>query len=248
MAEESCTALLLGPDPPPPRLGPCSTSWIPVVRAEPVAGCAGRLVGAGRFDFVAFTSPRAPRFLALDARRSGLEGEVRSLLSKAVVGAVGPRTAREARESLGVEPVVPARHTGEDLARLALSLGVRRAAWVRGNVYNPGFESVMRGGGVELIEVEAYRVEVDWTAAERAAREAGRHDFLVLTSPLIASAVLPRLEKRPKRAVLIIGPTTLKRALDLGVESLEYCVAEEFSLDGLAACAARYVGGRGARA
>ncbi len=241
MAPEACTALLLGPDPPPPTLGPCRTSWIPVIKTELVEGCAQRLLEAGDFDFIAFTSPRAPRALARDAGASGVTDEVKALASKAIVGAVGPRTAREVRLHLGVNPVIPPRHTGEDLARLAVSLRVRRVAWIRGNIYNTGFRSVVKLHKVGLVEVEAYKVLVDEVAAGRAALLADTYDFLVLTSPLIAFNVLPRLRKPPKRAILVIGPTTLRRALELGLDRFEYCVPEVYSLDGLALCVKRYI-------
>lgn len=241
MAPEACTALLLGPDPPPPTLGPCRTSWIPVIKTEPTKGCAWRLLEAGNFDFIAFTSPRAPRALANDAKAGGVIEEVRALVSKAIVGAVGPRTALEVKLHLGVDPVIPPRHTGEDLARLAVSLQVRRVAWVRGDIYNTGFRSVVEHHKVDLVEIEAYKVSVDEAAAERAALLAGTYDFLVLTSPLIASSMLPRLEKPPRRAILVIGPTTLKRALELGLDRFEHCVPEAYSLDGLALCVKRYI-------
>ncbi|GAB6147544.1 uroporphyrinogen-III synthase [Stetteria hydrogenophila] len=248
MAEEApCTALLLGPDPPPPRLGPCRAAWVPVLRADPVPGCSLNLLRAGPVDFIAFTSPRAPRALEADARARGVLGELRRLAARAVVGAVGPRTARAVREALGVEPVTPARYTGRDLALLAASREAGRVAWVRGSVYNRDFKSVVEASGAALVEVEAYRITADEEAAEKAAREAGRHDFLALTSPLIASLVLPRLRDPPKRAVLVIGPTTLRKALEYGVEAFNYCVPEEYSLEGLAACIEGYLGGGGPR-
>ncbi len=241
MAEEDCTALLLGPDPPPPTLGPCRTYWIPVIRAEPVKGCARRLLEAGRLDFIAFTSPRAPRALSGDAEADGAIDDLKALVASVTVGAVGPRTALEVTRRLGVEPVMPPRYTGVELARLAVSLGARRLAWVRGSVYNIGFKSVVESHGIDLVEVEAYRVVVDEEAAEKAASRVGRHDFLVLTSPLIASTLLPRLREPPRRAILVIGPTTLKKALEAGLEGFEYCVPETYNLDGLALCVKRYI-------
>ena len=233
LAEEACVAVLAGPDPPPPRLGPCKTAWRPALRVEPVPGAWRLLLEAldSGADAVALTSPRAVRALAPGARL------LAPRLSRVTVAAVGPATAGLARRLLGVEPLVPREYTGLELGRLLAGLGVGRVAWPRGSVAGPGLPEALSRAGVELVDFVAYRVLGDHEGAREAAAEASRSAALVVTSGLVASLVLPRLAPPGPRLTVILGPTTLSRARPLLEEAgLEYCVASPHTLEGAALC------------
>lgn len=235
LAGEACVAVLAGPDPPPPSLGPCRTAWRPAVRAEPLPAAWARLLDAleSGADAVALTSPRAVRALAPGA------GRLAPLLTRVTVAAVGPATAGEARRLLGVDPLVPREYTGEALGRLLASLGARRVAWPRGSVAGAGLPRALAEAGVELVGVTVYMLEADHEGAREAALEASSARALVLTSGLIAGLVAPRLHPPGPRLTVILGPTTLKAARrHLERAGLDYCIARPHTLEGAARCLA----------
>ncbi|MEB2837361.1 MAG: uroporphyrinogen-III synthase [Desulfurococcales archaeon] len=231
----NCRALLLGPDPPPPRLGPCETLWVPLHAAIPVSASHARAVAAaGASDYVALTSPRAARALAGDAASHGSLGLLREALASARVAAVGPVTAAEAERLLGARvQAVAEPHTGEALGRLLLRLGAGRVAWLRGDPAGSGLRRILLGAGVELVEVLVYRLVPTGRLGE-ALEALGSVDYVALTSPSIAEALAPGLRGPGGPRVVAIGPTTASRARGLGVRV--DCVASPHTLEGVGAC------------
>lgn len=233
-----CRALLAGPDPPPPRLGPCKTVWIPVYRAVPIAGSAAQALSKiESAEVVVFTSPRAPRFLAFDANSHGLAWRLRALLRGTVVGAVGPATAASVKHSLDVEAsIVPRIQTGSGLAYELANRGYRRVAWVRGYPAGRGLRDGLMRARVDLAETIVYALLP--TGLEGLAVQVlkdGAAEYLVATSPSIARLISKRLGTENMRArIVAIGPTTARALTSKGMRV--DCVPEHYDLGGVAAC------------
>jgi uroporphyrinogen-III synthase len=228
-----CRALLLGPDPPPPRLGPCSTLWLPAHRALALAGShAAAIALALEAGLVAFTSPRAPRALYWDAHVHGRLDELLDAFRAVEAAAVGPRTAGEAGRILGVRvSLVAEPHTSEELARRILEAGWRSVAWIRGDPAGRGMRRILKGSGVDLLEVVVYKL---FHAPERSriAEALAKVDYLALTSPSTARAVAGLVP--PGVRVVVIGPVTKREARRLGLRV--DCAASTHSLEGLSDC------------
>ena len=228
--EPPCTALLLGPDPPPPRLGPCRTFWAPVYRAVGVPGAPRLLLAAlGGAGALVFTSPRAPRLLASEAAGEGLLEELRSSVAGVRVYAVGPKTAWAAREYLGVEARVPGEYTVESLARMVAGSEEGPVVAARSPQANRVLGEVLASHGIAYGEVHVYTLREEPGWRERAGR--ARYDFLVLTSPRLAIAAIKAGLQGP---IVAIGPATAGTVKSAGLEPA--CVAGQSTLEGVAAC------------
>ncbi len=233
-----CRALLAGPDPPPPRLGPCKTVWTPVYEAVPIAGSAAQALSTiESAEAVAFTSPRAPRFLAFDANSHGLAGRLRVLLQDSVVAAVGPTTAASVKYSLGVKAsIVPRIQTGSGLADALVNRGYRKVAWVRGYPAGRGLRDGLMRAGIDLAETIVYTLRP--TGLEGLAVQAlkdGVVEYLVVTSPSIARLIAERLDAKDVCArIVAIGPTTARVLASEGMRV--DCMPDLYDLSGVEVC------------
>lgn len=228
-----CRALLLGPDPPPPSLGPCETLWMPAHRALALAGShAAAMALALEAGFTMFTSPRAPRALYWDAHAHGRLHDMLEAFRGVEAAAVGPSTAGEAERILGVRVVLVAEpHTSEALARGILGAGWRRVAWLRGDPAGGDARSILEGSGVDLLEAVVYKL-VETPERGGIAEALRRVDYLALTSPSTARAAAGLVP--PGVRVVAIGPVTEREARRLGLRV--DCTARNHSLEGLGDC------------
>lgn len=235
--EARCRALVFGPDKPPDRLGPCRVEWHPVLSPEPIPGSAGALIALGGWvDSVAFTSPRAPRFLYKDAVESGLLEELLDLVGRVRVYAIGPRTRDAVALTLGVEPLLPPRYRGEDLARLIAMDGMRRVVGVRSPDALRDLPRILAESRVSYVEVYSYMVRPCMECLRGV--EASPTDYIIATSPMIARL----LARRGLRGRYVaIGPSTAETLKGYGLQP--HCIPGEYTLAGVAECLTRLEGG-----
>ena len=225
-----CRALLAGPDPPPPRLGPCETVWTQLFRAVGVPGSSRLVYGVlDLVEAVAFTSPRAARLLAEDAERHGILDELVGALRRLDVWAIAGRTARTLWEHLGVEARTPGCGTGRCLGEALLEQGYRAVAGVRSPGALADLPLVLARGGVGYLEVHVYRL--DPVEGSREAIAGSSADLAVATSPSIARGIVEAGFRGP---IVAIGPTTAAELARMGVEPV--CVSPEPSLEAIGYC------------
>ncbi len=238
--------LLLGPDPPGGLPLGVRPVWYPLVRWRPVMGVSERVARlvAEWSDAVVFTSPRGPRALAWDAEGAGRLDRVRELLARVTVWAIGPRTAREARERLGVEPVVPGEYRGRALAREIARRGHRRVLGLRGSKALRDLEEELSSLGVEYREITVYILEPAPVDPAGFARAASSSDLAVLTSPFIAKLYREALDRSGldpgSIPVVVIGPSTGSAARSLGLRPL--CVPPRYTIADAVVCGLRAMG------
>ncbi len=236
MEDRPCRVLLAGPDPPPPALGPCRAVWSPAVTAEPVPGSALLALRAAEAmpegSALALTSPRAPRLLAAEASRAGTLGRLRAAVSRLEAWAVGPATAEAARKWLGVDARLPQRYTVAFLAAEIAARGPPAVLAYRQPLASRTLALGLAAKGVPLADVVVYRVSrvKGWRPPPA--------DVAAATSGMVAEAIVASGWRGP---VAAIGPETAARLRQLGVEPV--CVAEEHTLEGLARCLEKIVGG-----
>jgi uroporphyrinogen-III synthase len=239
MARDSgrCRALLLGPDPPPRSLGVCETVWLPLHRPIAVSGSSiSVLETLPRVQAIAFTSPRAVRALAVDARFHGIWDRLRGALSQVAVAVVGPRTASEARRWLGVEPsLMASTYTGASLGEKLSRAGVESVLWARGYPAGEGLRRALQGRAL-LVEVVVYvLVDSGLGPLLNGILSSGGIDYVVVTSPSIASIVAPKIRGLGAGvAVIAIGPTTARALTSAGLEPS--CIPSAYNLDGVGEC------------
>jgi len=237
-----CRIVYTGPEPPPrPREG-AAAAWLPLVSVEPVEGASLELLAAAPREgetLLVFTSPRAPRLLALDALRHGVYGEVRGLAEASDFAAVGPATMGEAEALLGAprSRVLPEYWSVESLARALRGLPRRYATAVvlRASNPSPSYGALLEalaGLARRRVEVTVYRNTVlEGNAALLAgADRAGLVDVVAVSSPLQARALAAALRGPPRARLAAIGRAT-RRAL----EGLGFTVAAEPRRPGVAA-------------
>jgi uroporphyrinogen III methyltransferase/synthase len=142
------------------------------------------IVGLGSYDWIFLTSQNALR--ALQERGRFLKMDLQEAMGGIRIAAVGPATA-EAVESAGLQVAyVAAKHTGVSLAEeLANEVKGRRVFLPRSDRANPELVEKLRGLGVQVTEVVAYRtIHPDKENAGRvAAVVRGGVDAILFFSP-----------------------------------------------------------------
>jgi uroporphyrinogen III methyltransferase/synthase len=180
----------------------------PSIRIRPVRVRPIRLEG---YTHVAFTSRTAVELFFRN-----LAGDRRSL-KKAVVCAVGERTA-EALRDRGVRPgLVSKEFTSRALARELCRGGVRGARVLHpgADKMNPDFKALLLRCGAEVRNVVLYRIE---KAAPRDARKVEGADWITFASAQTARNFIESLRGRALRArVACIGPVTARAVREMGL-------------------------------
>lgn len=235
--EYRCTALIFGPDKPPDSLGPCRVLWHPILKPVPVYGVSEALLALSDWaDSVVFTSPRAPRFLYMDSELSGLRDRLQSFMESVTVYVIGPRTRGVVVELFKVNPIMPTRYRGVDLAHLMIASNSRRIVGVRSPDALRDMVRILVEKRAAYVEVYSYMVEVCVECLEGVSSV--QADYLIVTSPMIARMLARRgVEGR----YIAIGPTTAETLKAYSIEPT--CVASEYTMDGVASCLAGLEGG-----
>lgn len=174
--------------------------WGPVDRA---------IQQLGRYEALAFTSPRAARAFA--ERASG-----RLAVLTPPIWAGGPGTA-EALSPLSPHVRTPPETEAGRLGAAAALAGAMIAAGVRGPVLFPCGEirreelpARLRHAGVDVDEAVCYRAVLADEAAARQAAEGAR--VLVVASPSVADLLARSCPEGERPGLLAVGPTTAASA------------------------------------
>ncbi|MFN2543581.1 MAG: uroporphyrinogen-III synthase [Actinomycetota bacterium] len=187
---------------------------------------AVRMLAAGDFAWISFTSPRAVDSVLERVHRFGLPPRIPSR-----VAAVGPATAEKLAEA-GVEvELVADPHTTNALAE-AFPSGEGRVLFPRADIAPEGLEERFREKGWTPVRVDAYRtryLEVLPDAAREALND-GSVDALVFTSASTVEGFVRMAGVRREPSVAI-GPVTADAASRAGFWVDE--VAEPHTVDGI---------------
>ena len=212
-----------------------------IVHRAPTDPAAARtaLAGAGTYDYVLFTSARAV------GSALKLLGETSPRGGWPPVLAVGPATARAARQAGLSVRLVPAEFVAEGLLRAldGMDLAGKRVIFPRAEVAREELPDELRRRGASVDVVPVYRTEPspDAPAKLRDALAAGV-DLVALASASAASSLASAVNGGPVPAVACIGPVAAAAARDLGLEVA--VVAGEHTAEGLVDAIARYFGTR----
>ena len=204
------------------------------------------LRGISNFDWVLFTSQNAVRFLAKRGRALGLDpSKLQS--EKLCVAAVGPVTAKVAREEGFRVYWIASRFRGEALAReLREDVAGKKVLLPRSDRAADELPAALRAAGAAVRDVVAYRTVVpEASDGDALARiRGGEADVITFASPsafhqfvdLLGADKLPALAQRVKFAA--IGPTTAGAIREAGLTvAIE---ASEATSVGLAQAIANY--------
>lgn len=232
---------------------------IDIRRPAPGGPEEGRLdeaiAGAGRFDWLVFTSVNGVEVFF--DRLQALGRDVRSL-GACRVAAIGPATAdRLAGRGVRAD-LVPAEFRGEALAAALREqagppagfdasgpAGAGSVLLIRSDLGRPVVVEELEAAGYTVQEIHAYHLEPRRETPARAflrrelirLLEAGRVDALTFASSATVTNFMDAvgtgwLDRAPMRpAVFCIGPVTAATARDLGLEVTG--VADRYTIDGL---------------
>lgn len=219
MLERRCKTLLLSPDESLARdLGEVARIvWIPVVKLNAIQGSSIRLLESIRVcSNVAFTSPRAVKYLVDDAKAYNVLEELRSTLKEAFIAAISSKTGEEILKQLGRPPdYIASRHYGKSmLLELIERFKIKCLIIPRSSEGIKELNVVAEELGVNLIDINVYKPE-PLTEGVRRAREliaGGFVDVVVLSSPMIARLLCESLAGVALNNITFIamGETTLK--------------------------------------
>jgi uroporphyrinogen-III synthase len=199
-----------------------------------------RRAAAGEFDWLVLTSRNT--VLAL-ARRLDALGMSPGALSGLSVAAVGPSTAEQSAELLGLTPaVVPDEYVADALAGRPGA----RVFLPQSSLARPALADGLRGAGMDVTAVDAYVTVIGSGGADLPALlRAGEVDAVTFTSSSTVENFLSRLEAEGAAlsdlggvAVACIGPVTARTARDCGLTV--DAVPEDYTLDGLVAALAAF--------
>lgn len=190
-----------------------------------------RELSEGRFEWVAFTSPRTVEAFA---------SRIRPRDVRAKVAALGPGTAEAFRRWARRDPdLVPRTFTTEALAR-AFPRGSGRVLCARADIAPPGLEESLETKGWQPERVDAYRTRMPRTLPPdaRAALANGHVDAITFTAASTVRGFLGELgpmKGNPK--VVCIGPVTAREARARGL--IVHAVARPHTMEGLVAAVER---------
>jgi uroporphyrinogen-III synthase len=167
----------------------------------------------GRFDALAFTSPRAAAAFSRRATR-----EAPTAISSGIppVWAAGTGTAAALSETLCPVRTPSERAVGElgaaaALARAMLAAGVRGPVlFPCGDIRRDELSTRLRADGVEVEEAVCYRSVLAGEAAARRAAERAR--ILIVASPSVADLLAGACPPGLRPPLLAVGPTTAATA------------------------------------
>jgi uroporphyrinogen-III synthase len=188
-----------------------------------------RMLAAGDFAWVSFTSPRAVDAVCERLRRFGLPPRI-----PAKVAAVGPATAEKLRDR-GVEvDLLADPHTTEALAGQFPS-GEGRVLFPRADIAPEGLEERFREKGWTPVRVDAYRTRYleELPAEAREALEGAAVDAVVFTSSSTVEGFVRMAGVPGGPSIVCIGPVTADAARRAGLWVDE--VAEPHTVDGIVA-------------
>ena len=202
-------------------------------------GARARLADAGTYDYVLFTSARAVgsalKLLGDTAPRGGWPP----------VLAVGPATARSARQAGLSVRLVPAEFVAEGLLRAldGMDLAGKRVIFPRAEVAREELPEELRRRGASVDVVAVYRTEPSPDAAARLRDALALGvDLVALASASAASSLASAIDGHPVPPVACIGPVAASAARDLGLDVA--VVAGEHTAEGLVEAIQRYFGAR----
>ncbi|ABM80685.1 uroporphyrinogen-III synthase [Hyperthermus butylicus] len=227
------TILLLRP--PDSQPGPLAeigyVAHIPIVEVVARSGAVeevARLLGG--CDWIVFTSPRAPRFLAKllpEIRRLQEQGRLH-------VAVVGPRTANVLSEAGLRVDLVPGEYRGKAVAEELRRRNPRCVLIPRSAAAEHNDFMLLQSMGVEVRIVHLYTAKPVERLARIAASIADEFDYVVFTSPSIVQTLARHYNGSYKFTAAVIGPTTLAALKESKLARARTIVAEKYTMDGLA--------------
>jgi uroporphyrinogen III methyltransferase/synthase len=193
------------------------------------------LAGAGGYDYVIFTSARAV------GASLKLLGDHSPQGGWPPVLAVGPATARAARQAGLSVRLVPAEFVAEGLLRAldGMDLAGKRMIFPRAEVAREELPDELRRRGATVDVVPVYRTEPSPEAPARLrAALAEGVDLVALASASAAASLAAAGAGMTVPPVACIGPVAAQAATDLGLEVA--VVASEHTAEGLVDAILRY--------
>ncbi len=203
-----------------------------------------RRAAAGEFDWLVLTSRNT--VLALSRLLDAL-GMSPGALSGLSIAAVGPSTAEQSADLLGLTPaVVHGEYVAEALADALSDRPGARVFLPQSSLARPVLAGALRGAGMDVTAVDAYITVIGSGGADLPALlRAGGVDAVTFTSSSTVENFLTRLEAEGAAlsgldgvAVACIGPITAKTARNCGLTV--DAVPEDYTLDGLVAALAAF--------
>ena len=195
------------------------------------------LAQGGAYDYALFTSARAVgaslKLLGDTSPRGGWPP----------VLAVGPATARAARQAGLSVRLVPAEFVAEGLLRAldGMDLAGKRVIFPRAEVAREELPDELRRRGAMVDVVPVYRTEPSPEAPGKLREALTRGvDLVSLASASAASSLASAAAGNPVPGVACIGPVAAAAARDLGLSVA--VVAGEHTAEGLVEAIARYFG------
>lgn len=196
-----------------------------------------REAAAGQFDWLVLTSANTVMVLA---ERLGELGITLKDIANLRVAAIGPATAEEAQQQLGLSvDVLPEEYVAEALAEAIQPKAGTRILLPRAEVARPDLIKRLSAAGAKVTVVTAYQTVIGQGGVDLPALlEDGTVDAVTLTSSSTARNFVVRLVQDGGHlsslqgvCVACIGPITAKTARE--VELTVDVVAEDYTLDGL---------------
>ena len=203
---------------------------------DPSALDAG-LAALDEFDWLLLTSANAVRMVSERLSRLKLHPD----WTKIKVAAVGPKTGAELRARLAAADFMPTAFTAECLANsLPLTVG-SRLFLPQSALADETVAGILRTRGAKVSTAVAYHTVIGGGGADVPAMiRRNEIDALTFTSPSALNyfARRSRLERMPNLPAVCIGPSTARRAAEVGFQ--QAIVPQEYSLRGMMDALADY--------
>ncbi len=216
-------------------------AFVPPEDTAPLDAALQQLA-AGAYDWLVLSSVTGVHMV--HQRLSALHIDLRNAIAR--IAAVGPVTAEECRDFLGVQPaVVPEKFVGEALAEALGDTNGLRILLANADIARPALEERLREAGAQVERAIAYRTvpatggDVDLPGL----LASGVIDFITFTSGSTVRNFLDRIgpdaaKHMHRTAIACIGPITAKVVEELGMTPA--VVAEQYTEEGLVGALVAY--------
>lgn len=185
---------------------------------------------AAAFDWIVFTSVNGVQRFWAALEETGQDA---GALSGVRLCAVGPATAAELARCGAAPDLVPAEAVTDAVAEALLQaerMAGLRILLPRAEIARAVLPDALRAAGAEVVEVVAYRTDLDGEGAEEVRRmvDAGRVDVVAFTAGSTVRAFVELVGSPGRAKVASIGPVTSRAARELGlgvdVEAREHTI------------------------
>jgi hydroxymethylbilane synthase len=191
-----------------------------------------------QFDWVLFTSSNGVKYFMNTLEQLNIN---KSILKSKLIGAVGPKTATEAKNYGLTINIIPEKFTTKDLGQALPDLKQKKVLLPRADIATPRLAQQLEKKGATVVNVPIYHTEYKKNKSANIIEliENGQIACLTFTSPSTLQGFIQNIAEKIKKEtiqnipVLVIGPVTAQAAQQFEFQKI--VMADTYTTEGMIA-------------